>query len=260
MIGTKEIHPWQHVQRYCIESINSDAKFLHIITWIELIITVKLSLSSRHFLHQFEVVNIFITFLLPFASIHSTEQLIYSCWYETDTTGQWNSSHLISLDIEGDEVVSPLVVVAMRAWKSPLVSFGSKLEIKTSQIFSWHIYPLTTILQAHIYILQFYGTTDSFKQYVNTPGVDYAEKLGNWVHCMSIFIFLFCFWSVLHMVILLYNDYWHGFWVRSWWPKVLWQAVTLWLVNRKIAVRQSRSVSWWISGEDHVTWEPRSQI
>ena len=37
--------------------------------------------------------------------------------------------------------------------------------------------------------------------------------------------------------ISLYNDCWHGFWVRSWWPRVLWQAVMLWLVNRGIAVR-----------------------
>ena len=38
----------------------------------------------------------------------------------------------------------------------------------------------------------------------------------------------------------LYNDCWHGFWVRSWWPHVFWQVVTLWLVNRRMAVRRSR--------------------
>ena len=30
--------------------------------------------------------------------------------------------------------------------------------------------------------------------------------------------------------------------VRSWWPRVLWQAVTLWLVNRGMAVHRGRSV------------------
>ena len=43
-------------------------------------------------------------------------------------------------------------------------------------------------------------------------------------------------------VLLLYNDCWHGLWVHSWWPRVLWQAVTLWLVNRGMAVRRSRLV------------------
>ena len=47
---------------------------------------------------------------------------------------------------------------------------------------------------------------------------------------------------------LLYNDYWHGFWVHSWWPCVLWQAVTLWLVNRGIAVRRGRPVSRCVTG------------
>ena len=42
--------------------------------------------------------------------------------------------------------------------------------------------------------------------------------------------------------LMLYNDCWHGFWVCSWWPRVLWQAVTLWLVNRRMAVRRSRPV------------------
>ena len=37
--------------------------------------------------------------------------------------------------------------------------------------------------------------------------------------------------SSLDEVHLLYNI-WHRFSVRSWWPRVLWQSVTLWLVNR----------------------------
>ena len=35
---------------------------------------------------------------------------------------------------------------------------------------------------------------------------------------------------------LLYNDCWHEFWVHSWWPHMLWQAVTLWLVHKEMAV------------------------
>ena len=42
--------------------------------------------------------------------------------------------------------------------------------------------------------------------------------------------------------IVLYNDSWHGFWVRPWWPRVLWQAVMLWLVNRGMAMRRGRPV------------------
>ena len=46
---------------------------------------------------------------------------------------------------------------------------------------------------------------------------------------------------------MLYNDCWHGFWVRSWWPPMLWQTVTLWLVNRGwhwVGVgRSSRSIN-----------------
>ena len=38
--------------------------------------------------------------------------------------------------------------------------------------------------------------------------------------------------------LILYNDCWKGFWVRSWLPRALWQAVTLWLVNRGMAVRR----------------------
>ena len=44
------------------------------------------------------------------------------------------------------------------------------------------------------------------------------------------------------MQYLLYNDCWHGFWVCSWWPHVLWQAVMLWLVNTGMAVCRSRPV------------------
>ena len=40
---------------------------------------------------------------------------------------------------------------------------------------------------------------------------------------------------------VLYNDCWHGFGVRSWWPRVLWRAVT-WLVNREMAVSRGRPV------------------
>ena len=62
------------------------------------------------------------------------------------------------------------------------------------------------------------------------------------------------------LVSVLYNDCWHGFWVRSWWPRVLWQAVTLWLVNRGMAVHRGRPVeqlcnrketTWY---ENHAVW------
>ena len=50
------------------------------------------------------------------------------------------------------------------------------------------------------------------------------------------------------MLNTLYNDCWYGFWVRFWWPRVLWQAVTLWLVSRGwqcVGVgRLSRCVTW----------------
>ena len=42
--------------------------------------------------------------------------------------------------------------------------------------------------------------------------------------------------------LVLYKDCWDGFWVRSWWPRVLWQAVTFWYVNRRMAVRRGRPV------------------
>ena len=52
---------------------------------------------------------------------------------------------------------------------------------------------------------------------------------------------------------MLYNDCWHGFWVRSWWPRVLRQAVTLWLVNREDAVRSGKSVVQ-VSNQKETTW------
>ena len=52
---------------------------------------------------------------------------------------------------------------------------------------------------------------------------------------------------------MLYNDYWHGFWVRSWWPRGLWQAVTLWLVNRGLAVRRGRPVEQ-VCNQKETTW------
>ena len=51
----------------------------------------------------------------------------------------------------------------------------------------------------------------------------------------------------------LYNDCWYGFWVRSWWLRVLWQAVTLWLVNREIAMRQGRPVEQ-VCDRKETTW------
>ena len=38
-------------------------------------------------------------------------------------------------------------------------------------------------------------------------------------------------------LLLLYNDSWHGFSVRPWWPRVLCHGVTFWLVNRGMAGR-----------------------
>ena len=50
---------------------------------------------------------------------------------------------------------------------------------------------------------------------------------------------------------MLYDDCWHGFWVRSWWPYVLWQAVKLWLVNRGMAIEQvcNRKETTWNQNE-----------
>ena len=52
---------------------------------------------------------------------------------------------------------------------------------------------------------------------------------------------------------VLYNDCWHGFWVRSRWPRVLWQAVTLWLVNREMAVCRGRLVEQ-VYNRKETTW------
>ena len=45
----------------------------------------------------------------------------------------------------------------------------------------------------------------------------------------------------MHLLVL-YKDCWHEFWVRSWWPRVLRFAITMWLVNRGVAVRRGRPV------------------
>ena len=42
--------------------------------------------------------------------------------------------------------------------------------------------------------------------------------------------------------VVLYNDNCYGFWARFRWPRVFWQAVTLWLVNRGMTVRPGRPV------------------
>ena len=52
---------------------------------------------------------------------------------------------------------------------------------------------------------------------------------------------------------MLYNNCWHGFWVRSWWPRVLWQAVMLWLVNRGMAVRRGWPVEQ-VCNRKKTTW------
>ena len=52
---------------------------------------------------------------------------------------------------------------------------------------------------------------------------------------------------------MLYNDCWHGFWIRSWWPRVLWQAVTLWLVNSGMAVHWGR-LGEQVCNQKEITW------
>ena len=54
---------------------------------------------------------------------------------------------------------------------------------------------------------------------------------------------------------MLYNDRWHGFGVRSWWPRVLWQAVTLWLINRGMAVRRGRPVEQVVNRKETMWYE-----
>ena len=51
---------------------------------------------------------------------------------------------------------------------------------------------------------------------------------------------------------MLYNDCWHGLWVRSWCPSVLWQTVMLWLVNRGIVVHQQCVEQ--VSNRKETTW------
>ena len=58
----------------------------------------------------------------------------------------------------------------------------------------------------------------------------------------SFFLWCISYSYTRDTVTMLYNDCWHRFWVCSWWPCVLWQAVTLWLVNRGMAVHQGRPV------------------
>ena len=57
----------------------------------------------------------------------------------------------------------------------------------------------------------------------------------------------------MHSILLLYNDRWHGFGVHSWWHRVLWQAVTFWLVNRRMAVRQRGPVEQ-VCNRKETTW------
>ena len=52
---------------------------------------------------------------------------------------------------------------------------------------------------------------------------------------------------------MLYNDCWHGFGVRSWWLRVLWQAVMLWLINRGMAERRGRAVEQ-VCNRKETTW------
>ena len=63
---------------------------------------------------------------------------------------------------------------------------------------------------------------------------------------------LFC-GVLIPFALLLYNDCWHGFKVSSWWPRVLWQAVTLGLVNRGMAVRRGRPVEQ-VCYQKEATW------
>ena len=51
----------------------------------------------------------------------------------------------------------------------------------------------------------------------------------------------------------MYNDCWHGFWVRSWWLRVLWQAVTLWLIKRGLTVRRGWPVEQ-VCNRKETTW------
>ena len=52
---------------------------------------------------------------------------------------------------------------------------------------------------------------------------------------------------------MLYNDCCHGFWVHSWRPHVFGQTVTLWLVNRGMAVHQGKPVEQ-VCNRKETTW------
>ena len=67
------------------------------------------------------------------------------------------------------------------------------------------------------------------------------------------YIYIYFLHDIFWCNLLLYNNCWHGFWVRSWWPCVLWQAITLWLVNREMAVRQGRPVEQ-VCNRKETTW------
>ena len=58
---------------------------------------------------------------------------------------------------------------------------------------------------------------------------------------------------------MFYYDCRHGFGVLSWGPRVLWQAVTLWLVNRGVAVHQSRPVEQ-VRNRKGTTWDENHAV
>ena len=69
------------------------------------------------------------------------------------------------------------------------------------------------------------------------------------ISSLSIYIYFYIFskYFYIHIfstyVYICYrNDCWHGFWVHSWGPLVLWQAVKSWLVNWGMAVRWGKPV------------------
>ena len=56
-----------------------------------------------------------------------------------------------------------------------------------------------------------------------------------------------------YMVLMLNSHCWYGFRIRYWWNRVLWQAVTLWLVNRGVAVRRGWPVER-VCNREETTW------
>ena len=58
---------------------------------------------------------------------------------------------------------------------------------------------------------------------------------------------------------MLYNESWHGFWVRSWWPRGLWQAATLWLVNRRMTVHRGWPVEQ-VCNRKETTWYENNAV